>query len=491
MPRKTEASYVRRQQGVWSKRFKLPDGRSEVLQVSIRNLARGWKREWQGMTFNLEPQEISSHTKEGSTEAANRWVEYVEAVITGKSGRAISKIDELQNRIAELEREIEAMGDPIITEQNQAEISDTQNEIRMRQYADQQGIDFDATHRSRMEALELLGGNIGESFDAQRGLLLADLDHSPQPENKLLKFWRDQFLALKRAEIATGKRSIGRYDNLQREVKRFVSFVGENATVEAITEATWQAWYLHVIANNAASTQRDYISSSKGFVTHLYEQRQIELPRNLGSLGVTDDDNVIEHYTVDELKAILSDAPGILNCFIHLMANCGFTQVDIASLTPKMLTEKPGYIKRQRSKKVKGKKIPMVEWVLWDTTKELIEQYRTDRHGLVFTQPDGKPWKVEKLKEDGRVSKNDAIATLWKPYKKNNNIRLDMEAIRKTSANLLTSADGDISNRLSIQTKFLGQVPDKGTASKWYVEPPQAELDAAVMRLRSLLIDSA
>lgn len=490
MPYATKASHLKKREG-WSKRFTLPDGRSKVLQVYTSQLARGWKREWEGMTFNLEPQPISSHTKAGSTQASNRWVEYVEAVITGASGKAVSVVDELQNRIAELEREIEVLSDPIITEQNQAEISDTQAEIKMRRYAEQQGIDFDTTHRSRLEALELLGGNIGESFAAQRGLLLADLDREPQPENKLLSYWRDQFLQLKRAEIETGKRTIGRYDNLQREVNKFVNFIGETATVEAITEATWQAWYLHVIAKNAASTQKGYISSPKSFVEHLYEQRQIELPRNLNSLSVTEDDNVIEHYTLDELKTILHDAPGILKCFLMLMANCGFYQNDIATLTPEMLTVKPGYIKRQRSKRVKGKKIPMVEWVLWDTTKELIEQYRTDQDGLVFTQPNGKPWKVEKLKPDGKLSKNDAIATLWKPYKKTNNIRLDMEAIRKTAANLLQSSNGDKSNQLSMQTKFLCQVPDKSTATKWYVEPPQDELDAAVMRLRSLLIDSA
>lgn len=490
MPRRHDASYLKKRK-VWSKRFRLPDGRSEVLQVSIRHLDKGWHREWQGIAFDLEPQPVSSQTEKGSLSAANRWVEYVEAVINGRSCKATSVVDQLSERIAELEREIEAMDDPTITEQNQAEISDTQDEIRMRQYAEQQGVDFDKTHRSRMEALKLLGDNIGESFAAQRGLLLADLDREPQPENKLLSYWRNQFLQLKRAEIETGKRTIGRYDNLQREVNKFVSFIGETATVEAITEATWQAWYLHVIAKNAASTQKGYISSAKSFVEHLYEQRQIELPRNLNSLSVTEDDNVIEHYTLHELKTILRDAPGILKCFLMLMANCGFYQNDIATLTPEMLTVKPGYIRRQRSKRVKGKKIPMVEWVLWDTTKELIEQFRTDQDGLVFTQPNGKPWKIEKLKPDGKLSKNDAIATLWKPYKNTNNIRLDMEAIRKTAANLLQSSNGDKSNQLSMQTKFLCQVPDKSTATKWYVEPPQDELDAAVMRLRSLLIDSA
>ncbi|WP_164102276.1 hypothetical protein [Candidatus Laterigemmans baculatus] len=483
MPKRTEASWIASRKQ-WSKRYRHPTGKSDVLQVSTKQLARGWAKNWHGLELSLEPQEISSHTKDGSTAAANRWAEYVQAAIDGEAGKGKSQVDRLRERIAELEREVEVMGDPETADQNRAEIADANYEIRMRQYADQQGQDFDQIRDKRLEAAKVLAGNIGEDLTIQRRLLLQDIDREPEPEEKLLTRWRDQWLALKRADKRI---SIGRLDNILRDVNAFCDHMGSAATVDQITEATWERWYLRVMEGGSTYTQRDRLSTTRSFLQYLYEQRQIDLPRNIRSLKATVHTGKIEHYTQEELQDILHNAPGILQCFTYLMANCGFYQSDIATLTPEMLRE--GYITRQRSKKAKGKRIPTVSWKLWDKTAQLVEQYRTDENGLVFTREDGKPWKLEHQRPDGKISKHDAIRDLWTPFAKERKVRLQMKHIRKTSANLLMADNGDRSNQISLQIKFLGQTPS-GTAAKHYIDPPQEELDKALQRLGSLLHDT-
>lgn len=297
--------------------------------------------------------------------------------------------------------------------------------------------------------------------------------------NKLmLEYWKKEYLALKRED---GQRGAGRFDNLQRSITRFVEEIGPSSTVNAITEEKYRR-FCHALlkAELSGAYKRDTISDVRGFLRFLWEERLIPELRNLLSIKARVVDSEVQHFTADELRAMLTTATGPLRLFVWLFTNCGMRQRDVATITPAMFDGK--YITRKRSKTQDHANAPKVSHVLWPETLALVNEHRSQGGELLFLQPNGKPWVTDaELNENGRRCRDDNFAELWKEFTAVHPQRLPAKYIRGSAANLITG-----NNQFSLQLKFLANVPT-GVAHKFYVDPPQKDLDRAVMQLRKSL----
>lgn len=389
------------------------------------------------------------------------------------------RISELEIEKAELERQLVGSRPEHadFVEQTQSEIADLRAEINIQRVAKQRGINLDQDRKTKADIERMIPPDIRPQ-EVSDYLQHEHLRGEPTPDERLVDFWAKRFLDITKAEK---DRSPGGWSNVVRNFGAFTKFVGDQTDVETIEETKWESFFIHCRDNFGDAKTKDCLAIARKFIKYLYQQRQIELPRNIDNYSVTIEEKAIQHFTLEELQSLLANTEGFLKCCVCLMANCGFTQIDIATLTPSMLQD--GYIIRQRHKKKKGENLPTVKWKLWQSTKDLIEQHRTDTNGLLFTRPDGLTWYVNEERKDNNgktvQSKDDRISELFKEWRKEHPQRLTMKYIRKTSANLL-------SGNLSLQTKFLAHKP-KGTAALHYVEPSQPKFDRAVMELEKKL----
>jgi integrase len=187
------------------------------------------------------------------------------------------------------------------------------------------------------------------------------------------------------------------------------------------------------------------------------------------------------NLTKAELQKLLKDSSGMLRCFLLLFCNCGFRKGDVVALTHSMYDGK--YITRTR---------PMTNttnaWLLWKETIEAIEQHQSKSGELLFVQDNGDPWVIEKLNSGNLKSRDDAFRRkLWLPFVLKHNVSSRFDLIRSSCARLLET-DSERTNQSSVQIKYLGQSA-RGVALRCYTDPPQSDLDAAIMSLRKMLIE--
>jgi len=93
-------------------------------------------------------------------------------------------------------------------------------------------------------------------------------------------------------------------------------------------------------------------------------------------------------WTPDDIKTALN-LPEPYPCYVLLMLNCGFKHNDIASLQWSDLRLNEGRIVIQRKKLEQQYRSPVVSYLLWPKTIELIEQTKSDNANFVFRNRGG------------------------------------------------------------------------------------------------------
>ena len=139
---------------------------------------------------------------------------------------------------------------------------------------------------------------------------------------------------------------------------------------------------------------------------------EISVPSNLRSRRyvVKAANPQIVTFETGEVAAILEQASDRLELYLLLMLNCGMTQQDIADLQASEVDFEAGRIIRRRSKEANA---PLVNWLLWDRTAEMLaEQGYQD--GNVLRKVDGGPLVESGIQEDGREFRRDAIVSNWR-----------------------------------------------------------------------------
>jgi integrase len=163
----------------------------------------------------------------------------------------------------------------------------------------------------------------------------------------------------------------------------------------------------------------------KALMLWAYDMELIEsLPRNLRKYN----DVVLpkpnpKFYTLEEVSALFKAANSRMKLWILLGLNCGYTQVDLSTLTPDMLAWGNPAISRDRNKtKVDS------EHRLWPSTVALLQKHASAGPLLLTTQ-NGQP--------DGQPTKSDTVAHAFSELKKKVPVKLSFKNFRKTGANAI------------------------------------------------------
>ena len=297
----------------------------------------------------------------------------------------------------------------------------------------------------------------------------------------------DEFLLRQRVKMRGGQISCGRCEILRRCVEHFRDHVGGKTPIDTLNGRQLESYHSALLEHVGGGWSKPYASRYMGIAKQFLRwadgmELLPRLPRNIDSkdLAIGNPQGKIRPFSNPELKTILQAAPDRTRLYILLMLNCGYTQADISDLEQEQVQD--GRITRKRSKTKSCEGVPTVSYKLWPETLALLEKYRSADPLRVLLNMDGKPLRVERIKEDGKYTKTDNIATAYfrlcrgtleqkhpKPLK----------MLRKTSPSRLEGS-GEYA---SCARWFLGHAP-RGVADRNYIAPPQDLFDKAVEWLR-------
>jgi integrase len=248
----------------------------------------------------------------------------------------------------------------------------------------------------------------------------------------------------------------------------FKAWLEEDASIDRITPDRWVEWYRHLLTLDiSVEYKRKRLTNARNFVSWLTEQGVIPGFASLFAkrYKFATDREEVKPVDRGQIKAIIDCASGRLRLVLLLMANCGMNQVDIANLKPSEYRD--GRIIRSRSKtKKQGTRV--VSWKLWETSRELLDQYRETTGDRLFLTETRCPWVRDEM-VDGKRSKTDAVASVYRHIKE----EVSLKQIRQTSGDMIRKQFGK-----DIADHFLGHGQKKVDAS--YFSRDQEVLDQAV-----------
>lgn len=179
------------------------------------------------------------------------------------------------------------------------------------------------------------------------------------------------------------------------------------------------------------------------FIEWLYEQEIIEhRPRNLNRTyaRVKLPKPSPLFFTADEVRKIFDAATPRTKLYVALAVNCGYTQIDIATLTHGMVDWTKGVIVRNRNKSG----VPQVH-KLWSGTMDLLRSQMTaeTRDGLMLIDENGNQLVRQRIGDKGHIVTNDAIKLAFDRTMKRVEMDKDprrFKVFRKTSSNEIERA---------------------------------------------------
>jgi integrase len=297
------------------------------------------------------------------------------------------------------------------------------------------------------------------------------------PEERTVGAQVAKYLGRQRERVASGKPSVSEYDLISRTVKEFETWLGPESSVDAITVDKWEDWYYHVLKLDCSvETKKKRYRHPRAFVEWLVEKKTIEPPANLASrkFRFEGGQQKIPTMTREEVKALIDAAPGQLKLHLLLMANCGYTQTDIAELRPDQVDWEKGRIRRKRSKTEDHANVPEVDYKLWPATFNLLCQHGHREGDLALLTKSGLPWVRDVMDSDGVRKKVDAIKSNYAHLAKKGFSR-PMKLLRKTSATLIESRK----DFAPYSSHFLGHSP-RTIKDRSYTPPNEAIFDEAI-----------
>jgi hypothetical protein len=144
------------------------------------------------------------------------------------------------------------------------------------------------------------------------------------------------------------------------------------------------------------------------------------------------------------------------------------TQQDISDLHPAEVDWEAGRITRRRSKTEKEETTPIVCYVLWNETWNLLKKYGKRGGDQVLLTHTGRPWVRDEL-VNGKRRRSDSIKSLYAHLK----VQHPLKRFRKTGS---TTLDKQYPECVEL---YLGHAP-RTITQKSYVTPSQDRLDEAI-----------
>jgi integrase len=297
----------------------------------------------------------------------------------------------------------------------------------------------------------------------------------------------EAFLARQLVKAETGAISAGYYDNLQRSVNAFADHAGRRLSVEGITGSALESFHSSLLQHKEWSS--DYTASrirhALTFVNWCYDVELLaELPRIMrrGGAGLritTETSRKKPNFANEEVEVILAHASERTCLYLLLMANCGYTQIDLSDLRPDQVDWTTGRITRKRSKTKDSENVPQVSYPLWHRTFSLLLKYGHQDGERVLTNERGEALRVDTLRK-GKLVKVDNIAVsysrLCDKLMKQGKLKTkkSLKTFRKTSPSRLEDSE------YASCARWFGGWSPRSVADRHYIRPPQEMFDRAV-----------
>jgi hypothetical protein len=306
------------------------------------------------------------------------------------------------------------------------------------------------------------------------------------PPDRTVQAQMEAWLRTQRAQVAIGSMKPERYENVRIAAGHFAAFIGESADAATIDAPQLEGYYRYCLSKIADQIQdsntgwsvsytKEVFSAARRFVRWLWEQRVIDLPRNLDSRGFKFGSSAkqIEIWTTDEARRAVCTASGKMRLALLLMLNIGATQQDISDLLDSEVNWRAGRIIRKRSKTRGRASVPTVNYKLWDSTFALLKEHRSGQERVLLNKS-GRPYVRAEL-VNGKLVRADDFNSLYGRLKEKLCFKRPLKALRKTAASLLESHP--VYGRFT--TLFLGHSP-ASMKDRHYAAPPQDLFDEAV-----------
>jgi len=306
-----------------------------------------------------------------------------------------------------------------------------------------------------------------------------------------IEFWCDEYI--KRAKARS--RSITKPSTAKdrrNKLGHFRNYTDQSKHVSTITASTLDDYHNHVDSLQIVKESKvSYFNAFRMFVRWASKQETCDLsaPANLDDreFGFREKKGTgrkrLEKkkmlWTPEEFTTVIEKVPQPYRCYCVLMLNCGFRSSDLSNLETDDLELDEKRIVIQREKMNQNESSPVVSYLLWDKTIELIKEAMCDDPTYVFQNQRGGRLVVQKHNGDDVVA-YDNLSTYWFRNREKFGLaekRLDF--IRKTGSTTIEK------HNRGIETLFLGEA--LGSVARIHYNfndgEPFPELDDAILHL--------
>jgi site-specific recombinase XerD len=376
--------------GRWVKNYTAKDGKYKQIRVSIKQLRQAY------------PNMQIGDTKTGSVKAANKWWDDKLAELESTPIAIQPEIDRLM-KIASF---AETTGD---MEQSDEIISRVETVRRLEEigYPDAKAFADLFLRQSAPAEVQML---------QQEKKTVAGNDCQ-----SLAKKWLDK----KMDQVEGEKRTAGHVQNMSYELNYFLTWFDPNKTksVTEINGLTYDDFHQHLdnqitVGKFKEASAKRFQGTFKSWVKWLYEIEKLELlPRNFTRKDMTFKvpDSEPVPWTKEEIHNVLSVVEGkVFECWVYVMLNCAFTQIDLSELEQSQVDWQAGTITSQRGKTSnKSDNVPCVTFPLWPKTFQLLKNFRSKDRQFVFLNTEGKQLVRDGFDEKGKYKKQDVVQSQY------------------------------------------------------------------------------
>ncbi|MAX37934.1 MAG: hypothetical protein CME33_15370 [Gimesia sp.] len=302
-----------------------------------------------------------------------------------------------------------------------------------------------------------------------RAQTISDSKRVPQT----VGYWCEDFLRLKGAKTQSGQLSKKTLMDSREKLLKFRNWIGDDSLMIDITTETIKNYYMFLL-QQPFNNKGNYFNYAKSFIRYCWREDACKLenlPKNIDDRNLSfraTQNKKKKHeikrdklWTKEDFKKIFDKnkpLPQRYQCYLMLMLNCGFTQIDLEHLKRDEIDLDTGRIVRVRTKAENYDNPPMVNYKLWDTTIELLKKEmerckHTDNALCAYRQ--ARIINEHIVIENGKtiIKRNDNLSRNWQ------DIRAEygfdgklLKYIRKTGS---TSISMQYSERL--EQMYLGQ----------------------------------
>lgn len=287
----------------------------------------------------------------------------------------------------------------------------------------------------------------------------------------------DEWLHSKKSQVIMGHIRQGTVSATENNITVFRKWAKDKTPLSAITEKLLFDFFDHLASEigsgkMAKGYAHQILLYTKSFIKRQWELHRIDLPRNISSrdLTIRVPLSAIEVLSLDEVKAFYDRGSSLLKTCMLLSLNCGFNQIDIATLRHSEVDWVAGTITKKRVKTGGVDSVPTITWKLWATTFEQLKKHRSQHPELVLLGRTDK----ELIRGEG-LERVDVIARTWRHLRTKLGNKLEYKLLRKTASTKLASHP--VYGRYA--QYFLGHSAST-VADRHYVKPSQEQFDLAL-----------